>query len=132
MESIYLEGTNTTPKINFNYAEGLIEIKGRTFPAVYGLFYDPLIEWVREYIKDPKPQTKVIIELDHLNSGSIFAILEIFGLLDRIYKQGKNIEVKWYYEIDDNDDRFILGVIEDVRVQVIMPINLIELEPSEE
>jgi len=124
MNHIKETATNKTPEVNFDYEQGLLELKGRSVPEVYYLFYNPLVNWVKEYIKNPQDITTLNVNLEYLNSGSITALYDIFHLLSKIPEQGKEVIVNWYYEeIDDITRDLGLELSERLPLQ----INLVEL-----
>ena len=101
MEPIYIDGTNRTPYVSLD-PSGKFRIRGRSIHENPSKFFDPLISWVEEYLKDPKETTVFDIELEYFNSGSSRYILDILRLLmDK--KEDKNLIINWYYEDGDDD-----------------------------
>jgi hypothetical protein len=104
MEPISLEATMKTPSIEFDSAQGLLEIKGRSNPENTLDFYRPLVAWVDEYVQNPAGKTTVNVHLEHFNTSSSKSILELFRALEPIHKTRKGeIVVNWFYEDDDED-----------------------------
>ena len=86
MEPISIEGTPKTPTVKFDSIQGFMEIKGRSNPENSKVFYEPLIDWLEEYAKDPGDNTIVNIQLEHFNTSSSKCILDVFKILEAIYK----------------------------------------------
>ncbi len=125
MEPISIEGTPKTPSIKFDANEGVVEIKGRSIPENSIEFYRPLVEWLDEYAKEPKPLTKVNVHLEYFNTSSSKCILDVFKKLEAIHKAQKNeVLINWYYEEDDED---MLEAGEDYESIIRVPFKMIEI-----
>jgi hypothetical protein len=98
MENIFIEATPDTPAVKFEITGRLI-LEGRSLTENVALFYNPLIEWVRELNVE---SVTVDINLDYMNSGSSNQLLSILKVLDTNSKIGKLI-VNWHYDADDED-----------------------------
>ncbi|MDA3882786.1 MAG: DUF1987 domain-containing protein [Bacteroidales bacterium] len=125
MESIKIDGSPKTPEVNFDYQTGLIEIKGRSIPENSIEFYKPMIDWLEEYTNSPQDKTTVQIQLEYFNTSSSKCILDVFKKLEGISKNGKEIEINWYYEEDDED---MLEAGEDYQSIIRIPFKMIEIE----
>lgn len=99
MEVISLEGTEDTPKILLDKANGIFEISGRSLPEDSAEFYQPILDWLDEYIKSPNSETKFIFKLEYFNTASSKLILDVLSKLENL----ENITVLWYFHEDDED-----------------------------
>ncbi|MCC5920967.1 MAG: DUF1987 domain-containing protein [Cyclobacteriaceae bacterium] len=99
MEIISLEGTEDTPKIMLDKENGIFEISGRSLPEDSAEFYQPILDWIAEYSKDPNPKTEFVFKLEYFNTASSKLILDVLSALEEI----DNISVLWYYHEDDED-----------------------------
>jgi hypothetical protein len=61
------------------------------------------MNWLDDYVKSPQETTKVQVRFEYFNTSSSKCILDIFKRLGVLPKNGKKIEVTWYYEEDDED-----------------------------
>ncbi|HCY00716.1 MAG TPA: nuclear pore complex subunit [Bacteroidales bacterium] len=104
---ILIDKTPDCPYVNFSEL-GLLEIEGRSITEDVFSFWQPLIDWLEQYIKAPALQTKVIIFLEYTNSSSNKYLNEIMKLLDRCAANGNNVEIIWRYEEDD-ESILVLG-----------------------
>ncbi len=125
MENLVIEGTAKTPTINFDPANGKVELKGRSIPENSIDFYKPLVDALEEYAKAPKPQTEVNIQLEYFNTSSSKCILDVFKKLEDIKNNGSQVTIKWYYEEDDED---MLEAGEDYQAIINIPFEMIEIE----
>jgi len=124
MEPLIIEGTLKTPTVRFDAEEGVIEIKGRSIPENSVEFYKPLVDWLEEYKKNPKPKTTVNIQLEYFNTSSSKCILDVFKKLEAIHKAKNEVEINWYYEEDDED---MLEAGEDYESIIRIPFKMIEI-----
>jgi hypothetical protein len=101
-DTLKIAATNTSPEINFEKGSGVLEISGSSRPENIFGFYDPVIEWLREYAKSPSAKTTFNFKLHYFNSASAKIIHGIVNLLTTIHKAGADISINWYYA--DGDD----------------------------
>lgn len=120
MDTLYLEATNDTPKIMLNQRTGIFELSGRSLPEDSSSFYEPVIEWVKEYAKAPNESTLFSFKLKYFNSTSSKLI---FNLLD-ILKGIKGIQVEWSYQQNDDD---ILDAGKEFEEELSFPFSFKEI-----
>mgnify|MGYP005842394231 CR=1 FL=1 len=125
MDPIKIEGTRKTPEVLFDAEKGIIEVEGRSIPENSIEFYNPLVDWLDEYAKEPKEKTEVNIRLEYFNTSSSKCILDVFKKLEAIYKNDKDVIINWYYEEDDED---MLEAGEDYQSILKIPFKMIEME----
>jgi len=99
MEIINLEGTEDTPKIILDKSNKIFEISGRSLPEDSSEFYQPILDWLEEYAKDPLPETTFDFKLEYFNTASSKLILDVLTALEDI----ENVRVVWYFYEDDED-----------------------------
>ncbi len=103
MGILSIPGTQTTPTINTDSEQGLVEIKGRSNPENSIEFFRPLMDWAEEYIKNPQEKTTIDINMEHFNSSSSKCLLGFFKLLEPVQRENKQIIINWHYEDDDDE-----------------------------
>jgi SiaC family regulatory phosphoprotein len=103
MKSLSLSPTTHTPYVSFDAETGKIELKGRSTPENSVEFYEPIMNWLDDYVKSPQETTVVEVKFEYFNTSSSKCILDIFKRLSVLPKNGKKIQVTWYYEEDDED-----------------------------
>ncbi len=105
MQSIRVQETKKTPYINFDYQKGRMEIVGfRSMPDVSTKFYKPMIDWVKEYVKEPCTGSTVMsFKLEYFNTGSGKCFVEMLKQLDHLAAKGHPVYLQWHYEEDDED-----------------------------
>ncbi|MCB0430090.1 MAG: DUF1987 domain-containing protein [Flavobacteriales bacterium] len=125
METLQIQGTVNSPTVLFNAQAGILEISGRSIPEAAHEFFAPLVKWLKEYATSPADTTTLNLRLEYINSNSFKMILDIFRPLEDLYKDGKNVVVKWYYE---EDDEAMLEAAEDYKDVLTLPFKVIAVE----
>ena len=103
MEKLLIEPTNYTPKVEFDPQSGILFLEGKSLPENVLSFYQPILDWIENYIVEAKNETKVICNLDYINTTSSKLILDILIRLKKLETQGKSAKVEWHYDEDDED-----------------------------
>lgn len=105
MYSLILDGMDDSPKVNFSIENGKLEIEGKSLPEDVSAFYEPILEWLNNYAKDPLPETELTFKFTYFNTASSKLILDILTVLERMNDDGKKVLVNWYYPEYDEDMR---------------------------
>ena len=124
MEPIIIEGTPKTPTVRFDGNEGIFKLEGRSIPENSVEFYKPLVDWLDSYKETPLQKTVVEVKLEYFNTSSSKCILDVFKKLEVIHKAKNEVEIKWYYEEDDED---MLEAGEDYESIIRVPFEMIEI-----
>lgn len=103
--SIDLEiaATNRTPEVTLNAQQGVISLKGCSMPANVNQFYSPVLDSLNQYIRKPAPRTRVVFDLEYINSSSAQLILAILFKLKELLDKGHKLTVEWHYMFEDED-----------------------------
>ena len=99
MQVLNLEGTEDTPKIMLDKANGIFEISGRSLPEDSAEFYKPVLEWIEQYSASPNPATEFMFKLEYFNTASSKLILDVLSALEDI----SGMKIMWYFHEDDED-----------------------------
>ena len=103
MEKLHFKGSEETPTIIFDRETPEFLIKGKSFMEDVLAYYEPVINWLEEYKKDPLPVTACKIEVEYINTASSKMFLDVVGELNDIYLDGFDAKIEWYYFEDDED-----------------------------
>lgn len=125
---ILIDKTADCPYVNFS-EKGLLEIEGRSITEDVFSFWQPLIEWLEQYIKAPAEHTKAIIYLDYTNSSTNKYLNEFMRLLDLCAANGNNVEILWRHE---EDDESILMLGEDLDSLTSIPFKFEKVEQEKQ
>ncbi|HQQ95134.1 MAG TPA: DUF1987 domain-containing protein [Bacteroidia bacterium] len=101
-KALKLKGTKESPEISFDREAGEFRMSGRSLPEDSFQFYQPVIEWMKQYINDPLPETVLVTHFEYFNSSSIKQLLILFKSLENLKEQGKEAKVIWQFEEDDD------------------------------
>ena len=125
MDSLAIEPSVKTPKVDFEISSGVLEVEGRSIPENSTEFYKPIFEWLDSYVASPSASTVFNFKLEYFNTSSSKCILDVLRKLEQLHKSGKNVVVNWYYEEDDED---MMEAGENYQRIVTVPIELALLE----
>ena len=103
MNSIKIESQEDTPKIVFDPENNIFEISGRSLPEDASLFYEPIIEWLKEYAENPNENTDLHIKMNYFNTASSKLLLDILMIMEDMVEAGNNCIIKWFYDEEDED-----------------------------
>lgn len=124
METLELQAKNNTPYINFDATTGIMVMKGRSTPENSVEYYEPITNWVLNYIQTPAANTIIKVQFEYFNTSSSKCILDVLKKFAEIHKAGKSAKVEWYFEEDDEDMK---EAGEDYGDIVKMPFEVIEI-----
>lgn len=103
MNDLYINKSNKTPEVNFKYT-GLIELRGNSFLENTREFYEPLIEWLQNYVINPSDKTIVNFDFEYYNTSSQLWIFRVVEVLLDLVKVGKNIIFNWYFTEEEVEE----------------------------
>jgi len=121
MEELRILPTKNTPEIILN-PEGIIRIKGRSIHENVTEFFEPVEDWISEYITVPADITSVDMNLEYFNSASAKVFIHILQKVTYVTLKHKKFVFNWYYEEGDDDilerGEYFASVL-DVRINFI-------------
>jgi hypothetical protein len=115
--------TANTPSIKFE--DGVLVIAGRCIPENSITFFEPLFKFVVEYSNKPFPLTEINIMLEYANSSTNRSLMTVFTLFEKVYENGNNVNIHWYYETGDD---LMADLGNDFKSLFRMPFTLHEKE----
>jgi len=118
-------GQYNTPNINLNYKTGICEISGESFPENTTGFYNPVIEWLDQYMFVEKKTIQINFKLTYFNTSSSKSLYDLLMQLKKYQDEGGGIIINWYCESWDVD---LLEEIEDFVISTNLKINIIKYE----
>lgn len=102
MERLSITKTYCTPEVHLDRENGVLSFSGRFDPKEGFSFYTPVIEWMKEYARDPHATTRVRIYVERITTTSAKFFLLIFRLLIEMHEKKKEVLLDWFY--DDHDE----------------------------
>ena len=105
MTSFAIEATARTPEVTFDMSAGQFVIAGESYPEDVPSFFAIIHEKIESYFAETKNSLHVDIKLTYFNSSSARALMELLDLLDGEAGSGREINVKWHCDPDDDITR---------------------------
>jgi hypothetical protein len=99
MTVLKIESTDDTPGVMFDKDNGIFEISGRSLPEDASSFFEPVIEWIENYKRDPNIQTEFTFKMEYFNTASSKFIQDIITSLEKM----ENIKIVWCFQPDDEN-----------------------------
>ncbi len=127
LEIIIEEGANFKPYVFLNAETGYCELSGESYLEEAGSFYQPIRDWLLDYMKTGK-SILFDFKLTYVNTGSSKHILAILRMLKEYEVSGADVKVNWYIEEGDTDTE---EDIEDCSIISGIEINTIKVERKE-
>ena len=77
-------------------------IYGRVLPEDGNTFFEPILDWVQNYVDKPNENTEFHFRLDYYNSSTARMLTRLIVELEEIQEKGAKVKVVWeYYEEDE-------------------------------
>ena len=103
MEILRLEPTDDSPLVIFDPAEKQFEISGKSLPEDVMDFYQPVLDWLEAYKKEPLALTEFNIKLIYFNTASSKLIMDIFLIFEDMIEEGHKVLIRWHSHTTDED-----------------------------
>jgi hypothetical protein len=103
MEALRIEQTDDSPEVILDQEANRFEISGKSLPEDVVDFYQPVLDWLEEYGKDPNPETRFTIKLIYFNTASSKLILDILMIFETLVEEGHRVLIRWLYPSTDDD-----------------------------
>ena len=101
METIFLEPTEDSPKLLLDPKLGKILVKGRSFMEDTVPYYSAILEWLRDYFKEPQQETVIELEFEYINSASERMVIDVLAEFNKYFILGHKVKVIWSYPPED-------------------------------
>lgn len=102
MQLFRKDQTKSSPEIILDPG-GIIRIKGRSILENATDFYQPVLEWVAEYVREPAQLTCIDINLEYFNSATAKVLITLIQRVSAVTFRNAKFKVNWYYEEGDED-----------------------------
>ena len=122
MTPLIINQSVDSPSIHLDRDKEIFEIKGMSLPEDAIKFFEPVLIWLSEYIKNPNESTHFVFRLEYFNSASVKEVIEILCELEKLIPLKKKITVDWYYS---KDDEMMEQKAREFMIIVAIPFNLI-------
>jgi len=101
IQILEITGTRDTPYVLLDAKNNSFQISGNSMPEDSSKFFNPIFDWIEEYIKHPNNSTHLVCNLEYFNSSSAKMLYQLFVELENINEAGKKVKISWYYDSED-------------------------------
>ncbi|MBP1628325.1 MAG: hypothetical protein H6Q00_2800 [Holophagaceae bacterium] len=122
MENLVIDGSTSSPRVDFDAARGHLLLSGESYPENSFEFYKPLLNWIRSFLEQSPQEVTLELRLAYLNTSSIKALMDLLDDLEEAHRAGRQVSVNWYY--DEENDR-ALDLAEEFREDLTLPFFII-------
>ena len=103
MNDLIITPTKQKPDLQFSAEKGELLIAGQSLPENATLLYGKVLEWIEDYSKNPAPKTTLSFKMKYYNTASSKMFFSIIKRMNVLYSSGIDVEIRWYYQKDDED-----------------------------
>jgi hypothetical protein len=125
MTELIIEQTQKTPQIDLNQFTGDLIFSGKSIPENAAKIYEPVLNWVKEYILKANPTTNLRLNLEYYNTATSIWLTKIIKELIRIHDPDYTLIVHLYLAIEDYDE---MNNFDDIK-DAFIPISNIDNGP---
>ncbi|HNV66609.1 MAG TPA: SiaC family regulatory phosphoprotein [Bacteroidales bacterium] len=104
LTDLIIEKTPKTPQIELKYNSGELSMTGRSLPENASRIYEPVLNWVNNYVIQPQPVTNLRLNVEYFNTSSLLWISKIVRTLTRINNPDYRFIVHIYIPLEEYDD----------------------------
>lgn len=101
VKNIFIEKTAKTPQVDFNQLTGELILFGKSIPENAAKLYEPLLEWIDEYVKSPHRTTNLRLNLEYFNTSSSIFLAKMVNALSKINEDDHVLIIHLYFDIED-------------------------------
>lgn len=121
MNSLNIQGSQSTPSISGDWERGVLAMDGDSYPENSFEFFGQVIGWVERYLKETSAPLNLELRLVYMNTSSVRAMMDIFDLLEEAHGRGRAVSVNWYY--DPRNER-VLDLADEFREDCTFPFEI--------
>lgn len=111
MNELIIEQTPKTPQIDLNQLTGDLLFYGRSIPENATKLYEPVLNWVTEYILKANPTTNLRLDLEYFNTASSIYLAKILKILTLIKVPEYVLIIHLYFPVEEFNE---LNEFEDI------------------
>ena len=103
METLKIEQTDDSPQVILDQEDNQFEISGKSLPEDVADFYQPVIDWLNAYRKQPLSKTVFNLKMIYFNTASSKLILDILLIFEEMVEEGHDVVIRWHSLRSDED-----------------------------
>lgn len=108
-----IEGSSKTPQFDLNQITGDFIISGKSIPENAAKVYEPVLNWMTEYIKNARPTTNIRLNLEYFNTASSIWLAKLLKVLIKINQPDYVLIIHLYLPIEEFEEMKELEDIKD-------------------
>ena len=116
--SLIIEQTPKTPQIDLNQLTGELILSGKSIPENAAKVYEPVFNWVTDYILNARPTTNLRFNLEYFNTASSLWLAKILKVLIRINEPDYILIIHLYFPVEEFDEMKEFEDIKDAFVPI--------------
>jgi hypothetical protein len=93
-----LRQTSSTPLVLADQDQGRITMAGDSYPENPFEFFQPIIDWIENYLSQDTRPLHLELALVYLNTSSIRAMMDIFDRMEEAFQHGREVSVHWTFD----------------------------------
>jgi len=104
LKNLLIDETPKTPLIDFNRLSGELVLSGKSIPENAAKVYEPVFNWLSDYILQARPTTNLRLNLEYYNTASSLWIAKIIKVLIHIKDPDYVLIIHIYLSLEDYED----------------------------
>lgn len=101
---LLIEQSPKTPQIDLNQLTGEIIFSGKSIPENAAKVYEPVLDWVTQYILNARPTTNLRFNLEYFNTATSLWLAKILKVLIRINEPDYVLFIHLYFPVEEFDE----------------------------
>jgi hypothetical protein len=115
--------TQSTPMISFDETAHTLCIVGESFPENSFTFYAPVLDWLKQYLKNS--QVLVLdLAITYMNSSSTKCMLDLLDLMEDANARGVKVSIIWRF---DRENPRSIELAEEFSEEVTFPFEIVAI-----
>lgn len=114
INNLLIEPTHKTPRIDLNHLNGEILLQGISIPENAAKVYEPVLNWVKDYVLNARPVTNLRLNLDYFNTSTSIWISKIIKALTSVIQPDYLVMVHLYIPLEEYDNLKELDDLSDL------------------
>lgn len=102
-KDLIIEASRTSFGIDFLYSSGIMRFSGDSYPENAGDFFQPLLHWVKDFVRVPRNMTQVEFRVKYFNTSTSKYLFQIMEMLHDYQAKGNTVKVFWIIQGEDDD-----------------------------
>jgi hypothetical protein len=111
--NLFVEQTSKTPQVDLNQYNGELILYGKSIPENAAKVYEPVLNWITQYIQNPRQTTNFRVNLEYFNTSSSIWIVKILKTLVQIKNPDYVVILHIYIPLEDFEDMEQSGDIKE-------------------